>query len=101
PAMDRDRIDGAVDAEHEGLAARRPDQVDDRPDRSGLAGAVRAEEAEHLALLDAEVDLDDPAVRAVRLGQLLGLDDRGHWSSSGWGCPATTGLVTAEPRSTR
>ena len=40
--MDRDRVDGRLDAEHEGPAAGRPDEVEDRPDRGRLAGAVRA-----------------------------------------------------------
>ena len=52
--------------------------VEQRPDRRRLAGAVGAEEAERLAFGDLEVDVDDPAVRAVRLGELLYLDDRGH-----------------------
>ena len=77
-AMDRDRVDGRLDAEDRRPAARRPDVVEERPDRRRLAGAVRAEEAEGLAFVDLEVDVDDAAMRAVGLGQLLGLDDRGH-----------------------
>ena len=61
-----------LDAEDAGAARGRPDQVEQQPDRRRLAGAVRTEEAEDLALLDREVDVDDPAVRAVGLGELLG-----------------------------
>ena len=62
PAVDRDRVHGRLDAEHERAAARRPDEVEQRPDGGRLAGAVRAEEAEHLAGLDLQVDVDDAAV---------------------------------------
>ena len=50
PAMDRDRVDGRLDAEHRRPPARRPEVVEQRPDRRRLAGAVGAEEAEGLAL---------------------------------------------------
>ena len=63
PAVDRDRVDGRLDAEDRAPAARRPDVVEQRPDRRRLAGAVGAEEAERLALVDLEVDVDDAAVR--------------------------------------
>ena len=69
PPVDRDGIDGRVDAEDARSAGRRPDVVEQRPDRRRLAGAVGAEEAERLALLDDEVDVDDPAMAAVRLGE--------------------------------
>ena len=69
--VDRDRVDGRVDAEDARPPGRRPDVVEQGPDRRRLAGAVGAEEAERLALLDLEVDVDDAAVLAVRLGQLL------------------------------
>ena len=75
PAMDRDRVGRCLDAEHLRDAGGRPDEVEQDPDRRGLAGAVRAEEAEDLALVDDEVDVDDAPVLAVRLGELLGLDD--------------------------
>ena len=52
--------------------------VEQGADRRRLAGAVGAEEAEGLALVDVEVDVDDAAVDAVGLGELFGLDDRGH-----------------------
>ena len=41
------------------------------------------EEAEHLALGDLEVDVDDAAVLAVRLGEAFGADDR--WSCGPFG----------------
>ena len=76
--MDGDRIGGRVDAEHRRPPARRADVVEQGADRRRLAGAVRAEEAEGLALVDGQVDVDDAPVRAVGLRQLLGLDHRGH-----------------------
>jgi len=63
--MDRDGVDGRVDAEDVGLAGGRPDEVQQRPDRRRLARAVRPEEPEDLARLDLEVDLDDPPGRAI------------------------------------
>ena len=78
PSVDGHRVDGGLDAEDAGDARCRPDEVEQGPDRRGLAGAVGPQEAEDLALLDAQVHVDDPAVRAVRLGQPLGVDDRGH-----------------------
>ena len=80
-AVDGDRILGRVDAEDRRPAAGRTDVVEQRPDHRGLAGAVGPEEAKRLALADFEVDVDDPAVLAVVLGQLLGLDDGCHWIS--------------------
>jgi hypothetical protein len=82
PAMDRDRVLRGLDLEHEGAAGCRADQVEQGPDRRGLAGAVGPEEAEDLALGDVEVDIDDAAVHPVRLGELLRADDRRHsaWS---------------------
>src|SRR4029079_17048534 len=67
-----------VDAEDRGPPARGADVVQQGPDRRRLAGAVGAEEAEGLALVDLEVQVDDPAMLAVGLGALLGLDDRCH-----------------------
>src|SRR6266550_4575169 len=78
PPMDRDGIGSRLDAEDRRPAAGRPEVVEQDPDRRRLPGAVRAEKAERLALVDLEVDIDDATVRAVRLGELLCLDDRGH-----------------------
>src|SRR4029078_9162692 len=74
PAMDGDRVGGRVDAEDERPAGGRPGVVQGRPDRRRLARAVRAEEAERLAIVALEVDVDDAAMLAVRLGELLDLD---------------------------
>ena len=75
PPMDRDRVDGRLDAEHRGPAAGRTDEVEQDPHRRRLARAVGSEEPEDLALADLEVEVDDAAVRAVRLREALGLDD--------------------------
>src|SRR6478735_9038227 len=83
--MDRDRILVRVDAEDPCLPGRRSDVVEQGPDGRRLAGPVRAEEAERLALLDRQVELDDPAMGAVRLRQPFRLDDVCHsFSLSGW-----------------
>src|SRR5712691_5275293 len=50
------------------------------PDGRCLARAVRAQEAEHLALLDRERDVGDAALAAVALGQSFHFDDRCHVS---------------------
>ena len=60
--MDRDRVLVRVDAEDPRLSGRRSEVVEQGPDGRRLAGAVRAEEAERLAFLDREVELDDPAM---------------------------------------
>ena len=73
PSVDRDRIGGRLDAEHLGASRCRPDEVEQDAHRRRLAGAVRPEEAEDLALGDLEVELDDAAMLAVGLGQALGL----------------------------
>ena len=65
PTVDLDRAPEAVEAEDAGRPRTRPDQVEEQADRRRLAGAVRAEEPEDLALLDLEIDVDDPAMTAV------------------------------------
>ena len=80
-AVDGDRVGGRLDAEDARRAAGRPDEVEQGPDRRRLAGAVGPEEAEDLALARLQVDVDDAAVLAVGLGELLGLDDGGHGGS--------------------
>ena len=77
-AVDGRRVRRGFDLEDIGLAARRPDQIQENPDRGRLARTVGSQEAEDFALLDLEVDIDDPAVRAVRLGELLGTDNGRH-----------------------
>ena len=58
------------------------DEVEQEPDRRRLAGAVRPEVAEDLALRDREREVDHAAVGAVALGQPVG-DDRVHPGVSG------------------
>src|SRR4030095_16608145 len=55
------------------------DQSHELPDRLGLARAVRAEEAEHLAVSDREVEIEDPPAVAVVLGKSLRLDGFHHF----------------------
>src|SRR4029077_19262396 len=81
-AMNRDGIGGRLDAEDLGAPGGRSDEVEQDPHRRGLAGAVRPEEPEDLALCDLEVEVGDPAMLAVRLRQALGLDDCSHWPSA-------------------
>src|SRR5258706_12105652 len=88
-AMDGDGISRRLDPEDGGPAAGRPEVVEQDPDRRRLAGAVRAKEAERLALGDLEVDIDDAAGRAVGLGELVGPEGRGHDGSFP---PASAGI---------
>ena len=60
---------GAGAAEDLDLAAGRPDEVKQQPDGGGLAGPVRPQVAEHLALLDLEVELAQGLHRPKALGQ--------------------------------
>ena len=81
--MRRPRLDALaprVEPEHGCATRRRVDQVEQEPDRRALARAVRAEVAEHLAALDAQVEPDERAgLSLVRLGEPAGLDGRrGH-----------------------
>src|SRR5260221_7986442 len=76
--MDPNRVRRALDPEYRGPARGRPNEVEEDPDRRGLAGAVRSEEAEDLALIDGQVDADNAPERPIRLRELLGLDDGGH-----------------------
>ena len=58
------------------------DEAGDRLDEGGLAGAVRAEEDDELALRDGEVDAaDDRQVALVAGDKRAGLKDRGHAAS--------------------
>ena len=61
---DLDRVGDDVHAEHAGTAAGGVQEAEERADRRRLAGAVRAQEAEDLALSDFEGQvgerLDDP-----------------------------------------
>ena len=70
-AMDGDRIDGRLDPEDAGTPARRANEVEQGADGRRLARAVGAEEAEDLARVDLEVDVDDPAMRCRRTWSAL------------------------------
>jgi hypothetical protein len=71
----------AVDVVAEdGDAARgRPRQAGEDADQRRLAGAVRAEQAEELALLDVEADVVEGAHVAARRGVRLGDVGRTRW----------------------
>ena len=77
PPAGSDAVAAAVEPEHERLTVGRPDHVEQQPDRRALAGAVRPQEAEDLAVLDAQVEAGQRAHPArVRLRQGEGLDCR-------------------------
>ena len=78
PPVDGDRVARRLDAEHLGATGGRSDEIEQDPHHRRLAGAIGSEEPEDLALGDVEVDVDDPAMDAVGLGQALGMDDRVH-----------------------
>ena len=59
-----------IDAEHRHVAAVAGAVALEDLDRRRLAGAVRPEQAEHLALLDGEADAGDGIDLAVALAQL-------------------------------
>ena len=61
-------------AEDLGPAAARADQAQQQPDGRGLARAVRAEVADHLARRDLEVEVIESGDAAVALGQPLRAD---------------------------
>ena len=68
---------GGVEAEHRDLAGGPLAVPLEDLDGRGLAGAVRPEEREDLAVLDRQVDALDGLELAVRLAQPFD-DDRGH-----------------------
>ena len=76
--MDRGCLRPGVQPEDPGAAALGPDQAQEHPDRGGLAGAVRAQEAEDLALVDVGLQVDDAAALAIPPGQAAQLDRLGH-----------------------
>jgi hypothetical protein len=66
-------------AEHEHLAVGDPDEVADRADQRGLAGAVGPEEAEETAGRDGEVEvLERDGAVVVSLCQAAELECRNH-----------------------
>ena len=68
------RLAGHVDAEDLGVARVDRQQRREHPQHRGLAGAVRPEDAEDLALADLEVDAVDGAQVAERLHQPARVD---------------------------
>ena len=84
-----------VEAGHRRPPGVRLEQGREDPDGRGLAGAVRAEQAQHRALLDGQVDAVEGAdlglAGAVDLDEAFGRDRSGHASLSrprrsvGWG----------------
>ena len=75
PALDLQRRARRIMAKHAYLACRYIGQAEHHQDRGRLAGAVRSEQPEHLALDDVEIDGVDDADRAVTLGQTPCRDD--------------------------
>ena len=71
----RPRVRRHVAAEDERAAPRRPHEAEDHADGRALAGAVRAEEAEHLAVEDLQVHVGDGRDRAVPLPQTFRAED--------------------------
>jgi len=68
------RITPCVDAEQLGPSGRRPVEAEQQSDRRRLAGAVRAEIAVHLALVDRQVETVEGHRLAVALRQARGMD---------------------------
>src|SRR5439155_13095820 len=64
------------------FAPRRLEQRGEDLDGGGLAGAVGADEAEAVALVDLEVEVRQRDQRAVALGEVDGLDYCGHVAAS-------------------
>ena len=67
-----------VEARDDGLALGGRHVAGDDAHRAGLARAVRTEEPENLAFLDAETDVVDRGDAAVAFREVLDLD---HWNS--------------------
>ncbi len=68
------RVAHDVEAVHARMPGARHHERREHPDQRRLARAVRAEQAEHLAVLHVEVHLVDGAERAEVLAQVLDLD---------------------------
>ena len=78
------RLGGAreIVAAEQHLAAARLEQPDHHADRRRLPGAVRAEEAEHLARRDLEVEIVHGDERTVRFAERNALDHSGVSSTT-------------------
>ena len=72
------RVAPRITAEQRHLARVGPQQTEQHPDRRRLAGAVRPEEAVHLARLDHEVEPVERPAGTERLDEPADGDDRGH-----------------------
>src|SRR4051794_17822550 len=72
---------GVGRAADRGAAGRRAHEAEERAQRRGLAGAVGAQEARHLAGRDAEREVLDGRRRPVALGQPVHLEGRRHRAS--------------------
>jgi hypothetical protein len=79
-SVDRRRIAPDVETEDRGPPSGRTEEPEQGPDRRRLAGAVRPQQAEDLALPDAERQLDDTSASTVGLGEVDDLDDVAHRS---------------------
>ena len=73
---ERNDLSARIEAEHAHVAAVVAAQSLDELDAGGLAGTVRSEDAEDLALVDPERDVVDRDEIAVPLAQTLDGDDR-------------------------
>ena len=73
-AADRGGIVGHGQAEHGRVPRRRRCQRREDAHRRGLAGAVAAEQAEHLATSDLQIDAVERLHRSIALGELADLD---------------------------
>ena len=76
--LDRDGIPVGVETEDRGCAARGVAQAHEELDRRRLARPVRSEEAEDLALVHVDIEVEDPVPGAVVLRQLGCLDSERH-----------------------
>src|ERR1700674_3017266 len=75
-SFDGDRVVPAVEARDARAARVGSEKRHEDADRRGLAGAVGTEEAEDLAFGDLERDIDDAALAAVALRELLYVNHR-------------------------
>ncbi|HEY6508301.1 MAG TPA: hypothetical protein VIY56_09830 [Vicinamibacterales bacterium] len=77
-ALGLDRFLGEIEAGHDGGALGGRHVAGEHAHGRGLAGAVRAEEAEDFAAFDREADVADGGKGAVPLGEVLDLDHVGR-----------------------
>ncbi len=76
-----------VETEHAHVPGVGPPESLEDLDGRGLAGPVGADQAQHLARMDVEVEPVDDHPAAVRLGQPADGDDRIRGLSREWRCP--------------